>query len=505
MDPLARILSAFGLTPDTLTADAVAQLEPAQRSDLLAALQAESHTLAAAATDDDLTALEAIADAAELVDFGTEPQRPARRRQMARTPLAVARPAQATPRPATTRPAAITAAGGRRMDRDALAGELAGALDQVRRGMLPMGLSPAGRVLVASMAADGQLPRLGQDHEANTAIVARVVEDHHQALVASGGICGPAQPRYDVAGRAEATSLRPIADGLPRVEADRGQIVFHRPPELADVDDGTVVWTEANDQNPSDPTTKPFVTATCGDEVGVTVDAIVRRMRFGNFRARFFPEQVEGWTRQLEAAHARLAERTLLAAIDADSTAVTAGQVLGTSRDVLATLDRAGAVMRDFRRLDPDRWLTLIAPSWLRDQLRADVARQLPGDDTLGATDARIREWFAARQVQPIWALDHTAGQSFTGQGAGVLQGWPSTCTVRLFPEGTWVWADGGTLDLGVVRDSTLNDTNDAELFAETFEAVARYGHESWTLTMDTCPDGATSATVDIDPCTTGS
>lgn len=506
---LHAILARYGLTPETLTADAVAQLDPAQRAALRDALQTEAHSLAAAATDDALAQLHAVVAAVELVEFGTEPQRPAtqpQRRQVARTTLAVARPAQAAPRPAASRTATITAAGGRQLGRDDLAAEVAGALDHLRRGIvLPNQLSAAGRVLVASMTAAGQLPRLGQDHDANTATVARIMAEHHQALTAAGGLCGPAAPRYDVAGRVDATDLRPIANGLPRAEADRGAVTFQRPPELEDVEAGLTVWTEANDQNPADPTTKNVVTATCGDDVEVVVDAIVRRMQVGNFRARYFPEQVAGWLRTLEAAHARLAERTLLDTIDAGSTAVTAGQVLGTARDVLATIDRASAVLRDRRRLDPDAWLTLIAPQWLRHQLRTDVARQLPGDDLLAATDQRIGSWFAARQVSVIWALDGTAGQSFTAQGAGPLQGWPSTVVCRLFPADTWLYLDGGTLDLGVLRDSTLNATNDAEMFAETFENVARVGHESWTLTMDTCPDGSTSATVDIDPCATGS
>lgn len=41
-----------------------------------------------------------------------------------------------------------------------------------------------------------------------------------------------------------------------------------------------------------------------------------------------------------------------------------------------------------------------------------------------------------------------------------------------LFPEGTFSRADAGTLDLGVVRDSTLNSTNDYRYFAESWEAI---------------------------------
>jgi hypothetical protein len=42
-----------------------------------------------------------------------------------------------------------------------------------------------------------------------------------------------------------------------------------------------------------------------------------------------------------------------------------------------------------------------------------------------------------------------------------------------LFPEGAIQFLDAGRLDLGVVRDSTLDATNDYETFVETFEGIA--------------------------------
>jgi hypothetical protein len=49
----------------------------------------------------------------------------------------------------------------------------------------------------------------------------------------------------------------------------------------------------------------------------------------------------------------------------------------------------------------------------------------------------------------------------------------PAEVTWAIIPEGTFLVADGGTLDLGIVRDSILNSTNDFEIFAETFEGAA--------------------------------
>ena len=75
---------------------------------------------------------------------------------------------------------------------------------------------------------------------------------------------------------------------------------------------------------------------------------------------------------------------------------------------------------------------------------------------------------------------------------------------IALFPEGTFLHLDGGTLELGIVRDSTLNSTNDYQVFGETFENVARIGPTQaarW-LSLDICPVGTFPATGTALACT---
>ena len=325
-------------------------------------------------------------------------------------------------------------------------------------------------------------------------------------LTASGGICTPEEVSYDqpILGSED----RPFRDGfLTRFGADRGGVETVPPPVIEEVAGAVDVWTNTNDTNPSDPTTKPCLTVTCPDPDTTVVEAITKCLEFGNFRARYFPEQIEAWMRLAAVNHARLAEQQLIAAVAAGSTAVTAGQVLGTTRDVLASLDRANAVWR-YRHRDDNIMMSFAAPVWLKDQIRADIARQIPVgtvEETLALADSQIATFFASRNISPVWMMDGAAGQRFTVQGVGPLQGWPSTVTTYFAPAGSWLFLDGGTLDLGIVRDSTLNSTNDVQVFAETFEAAHFHGVESWSLTFDTCPDGSTSATVDIDPCVSGS
>jgi hypothetical protein len=51
------------------------------------------------------------------------------------------------------------------------------------------------------------------------------------------------------------------------------------------------------------------------------------------------------------------------------------------------------------------------------------------------------------------------------------------------------------TLDLGVVRDSTLNATNDfTAAWMEECHLIAQFGHEVRQYTTTICPSGVTGA-----------
>jgi len=70
------------------------------------------------------------------------------------------------------------------------------------------------------------------------------------------------------------------------------------------------------------------------------------------------------------------------------------------------------------------------------------------------------------------------------------MLGFPTTARWYLFPEGSFLYLDGGTLELGIVRDSTLNSTNDYQIFGEGFENVAFIGVESLQVTSTVCATG---------------
>jgi hypothetical protein len=63
-----------------------------------------------------------------------------------------------------------------------------------------------------------------------------------------------------------------------------------------------------------------------------------------------------------------------------------------------------------------------------------------------------------------------------------------------MFPEGSFLYLDGGTLELGLVRDSVLNKTNDFQIFGESFEDVAFVGVESLSVVSTLCDSGTVAA-----------
>lgn len=366
---------------------------------------------------------------------------------------------------------------------------------------------PRVKIPVARVVADFPEERtLGRDWQVNQRRIRQVTSS--EAITASGGICAPTEVRYDLPVIGE--DSRPFRDtALARFGADRGGVRTLIPPVITDLDDAIDAWTEANDQNPSSPTTKPCLTIDCGDEDETVVDAITRCLETGNFRARYFPEQIDAWTALAAVNHARFAETRSITTVGNASLQITTGQLLGAAADVVANLDRAVAGMRS-RHRDRTMRFRFAAPFWLRDLIRVDIARQMPvgsWDETLAAADARIDALFSSRGINVTWLLDGESGQVFAQQGDGALIGWPSTVITYLFVEGSWLFLDGGQLDLGIIRDSTLVGTNDFRMFAETFEATHFHGtpDTSERIVMDLCPDGGRSALIDVNPCTVGS
>lgn len=355
---------------------------------------------------------------------------------------------------------------------------------------------PEDRTLVAGAGAENtaKIRRFSSP----TAIMNRVKEyGGLESLVAAGGLCAPVNTDYSL--NVVATADRPVKASLTNFQATRGGLQFMTSATLGDLAAGIDVITEEEDTNS---TSKPIVDITCGTLTEALVDAITLRLRIGNWNARFYPELFREWYELALAQHAREAESRLLQRIAGLSTAVTDGTNLGASRDLLESYGRLAAQQRNRLRMSPRAPFTALLPAWVQDMIREDLLRQAPGDNTYNTSDAQINSMFAARGIDVNWYLDEETGGTsmiYVPEAGGAGNPWITSVIGYLFPAGTFVFLDGGRLDLGTeVRDSTLNAANQVEAFLETFEGVARTGQQSLKVTNTVCVSGEFSAGVDF-------
>jgi hypothetical protein len=312
-----------------------------------------------------------------------------------------------------------------------------------------------------------------------------------EALVASGGHSAPFEVKYDIYAIGSTTE-RPVRDALPRFQADRGGIRFIVPPSFAggDYANAVGVWTAAVDASPES-ATKTSLTVSAATETTVSTDAVTLQLQFGNLATRAYPELIARHNELALVQHAREAEQNLLTGIGNKSTAVTTTNLIGFGRDFLVQIRRAAVAYRSRHRIDPQARLKAIVPSWVYDAMAADLTLSMPGDGTLSVSKAEIDGYLANVNVDLVASLDATV---FGAQGATALVEFPDSFDWFLFAEGTFLFLDGGTLDLGIIRDSTLVGTNDYKMFVETFENVAKVGIESLKITSTINVNGVAAA-----------
>lgn len=359
---------------------------------------------------------------------------------------------------------------------------------------------------------------LSPDHAAErvNAVVAAAVENARQggALVAAGGLCAPLQPIYNVPTLGEQS--RPIRDtALVSFQATRGGVVSVSPPtlgQLAGQNPNSVgVWTVDDDEEATDgDPAKSCARIVCGSPRETEIYAITKCLIIGNFVDRTFSEYVGAWSELAMVHQDRFAEQRLFNQIVNSS--ITANVSLATTtlsatRDLLNHLDLAAWNMRTRHRTLRDYPFRVILPDIALGVMRTDIARSMPGGsfvENMAVAEQVIQRFFAERSLNVTWSPDLVVQNA--PADSQPLAGWPSQIPYAIYPEGTFLHLDAGELDLGVVRDSELNSTNDFEVFAETFEAVHPFGVEAIAGNVEVCPSGAVSGTEDLSSiCGTGS
>ena len=385
-------------------------------------------------------------------------------------------------------------------------GDIAAAITSKR---LRMGTVPAGihdeRIAVASaeMPWDRTGLLLGGNEESNY-IKLREVQDQIPTLVASGGPCTPFPPRYEIFRLAKPHD--PVATMLPTLGAPRGGIKWIVPPDFREARAGVGTVTCAEDaagygSGSGEATFKPCVHFDCPDTDEACVTAVSHCIEFGNLQFQVFPEWVEARIADLVVEFTSVKEVLYLDVIDGASIQATTDpdDGYGLARRIFSDVVRAAFNYRKRNGMDVTAPLDWAVPDWLIAAAAVDLINDhsLGLDVLLGRANASgfignlLRE--ANIRLHPYYDSATGEDQAFsTVQSDGDLNDWPEDAVTYLFAPGTFIRLDGGELNVGLIRDSVLNRTNDLQIFAEEFTQVAMLGIESIKIThQGVCPNGA--------------
>lgn len=365
----------------------------------------------------------------------------------------------------------------------------------------------APRVPIASLMREHKY-QLGIDSTLEQFNEVMTAATNPDILVAAGGWCAPSEISYDFFNIA--TSGGRI--DLPTVGINRGGIRWPISPSFADVVLGGALWSWTETQDIAAVTgTAQSGIKTCGrvpcptfDEERLTCDGIC--LTVGNLTEDAYPELIANHTRLVMVSHEHKMNRLWINAVRALSAGFTvtngnAGE--GVVANVLGALELQAIDYRDRYAMPEDALLEVIAPRWMRGPMRSDLRRRMGAStDQLSYTDSQLMGLFDAINVRIQFVDDYqvrTAG--YPGVPSVIPTAWPTTVEFMMYAPGTVVLGQGLRLDLGIIRDSVLNQTNDytAEWMEECW-LVFQPGHEVRRLTVNICPDGTTGA-ADLTAC----
>ena len=313
------------------------------------------------------------------------------------------------------------------------------------------------------------------------------------SLTASGGLCAPAEPFYSMVNFA--TTAEPVWGVLPVFAARRGAVNVPESTIIGDITTAISSISEENDALGGTFATKSCQDLTCPEYTEVAVNIIAHCREYGNLNARAWPEKIAHENELTMAALAQTSEMFVLERIKAMSVNVTSGaETLGALIYLVDAITKSMYGIRGRLRMPREARFRVLLPAVVLDILVLDaVQNQFDRYKTRGDVDTYLR----SLGVDPVYYLDgqFAAGTDQTpdaAQTAAALDGFPDTIQWALYPEGAFLGIDMGVLELGIVRDSTLNSTNDFQVFGERFRNVVRLApaQACYWETTDICANG---------------
>lgn len=314
-----------------------------------------------------------------------------------------------------------------------------------------------------------------------------------EVLTASGGFCAPLTPIYSMPNFG--TEAEPVWDSLPVFRAARGGVNTPTATYVADITTAISSISEANDALGGTFATKSCQDLDCPDYTEVAVQILAHCREYGNLNARAWPEKIAHENALTMQALARTTEDFMLERIKALSVNVTNGvETLGALIYIVDAIVKAAFGIRGRLRMPEGSRFRALLPSYTLDLLMLDtIQTQFDRFRSKEELNAYLR----SVGIDPVYYIDgdFAAGDDQlpdASQAADAIDGLPNTVQWALYPEGAFIGVDMGVLELGIVRDSTLNSTNDFQVFGERFRNLARLApaQACYWITTDWCPSG---------------
>lgn len=322
------------------------------------------------------------------------------------------------------------------------------------------------------------------------------------SLVAAGGWCAPSETVYDLLEDESRDGLI----SLPEINVTRGGIKFTKGPKFSELYEAPSFNFTEEDAKAGKylPDTagsgnkvgaKPVYQVPCTAFEEVRLSAAGMHIQAGLLQQRGYPELVARTIRGALVAHEHKMSERVIAAMEAQSTAVSldTGQI-GALAPVLTAIELQVEHYRYAQRLSRSTTLEAVFPYWVRGAIRTDLSRR-EGVDLIDVPDSRIDAWFRSRGVNPQFVYDW---QALTGE-AGTFKVWGGSVKFLLYSAGTFVKGGQDVITLDTVYDSTLLGQNDyTALFTEEGYLVAKRGHDARVVTVPLNPNGGTGTGIKL-------
>lgn len=289
------------------------------------------------------------------------------------------------------------------------------------------------------------------------------------AALTAAGWCAPSQNLYDLFSIDSGDGLI----DLPTVQITRGGLNVPAFLGIGDADGALWTWTEDDQDTPE--STKPCLYIPCPDFNDYRLVAEGLCITAGNLTDRAFPELTRRFVSLAVNAHLHRLSAAIINEISGTATGVTMSAINSSAAgSLLHAIDVQVADYRSQYRMSVNAILDVVLPHWALGLIRADLALRTASGLT-NVSDAEVTAHFATRHVRAQFVADY---QPLYGMGPATA--FPSNIEFLIFPSGGYVRGSGGTIDLGVVRDSVLNATNDyTAAWTEELYLVAQVGPDA--------------------------